>query len=113
MGYSESSKAYRIYFLGFKNIDISRGIRFAKDLGYIKSRKRPIEDPEEIEVPRIQDTTMNYMKYATQEDDREIEEPREPIDPPQENNPHKRKPAWVREDIQGTERYGAPEEMHR
>ena len=53
------------------------------------------------------------MNDANQEEDREIEEPQEPIDPPQENNPHKRKPAWVREAIQGVERYGAPEEIYR
>ena len=43
----------------------------------------------------------------------EIEEPHEPIDPPQEKNPNKRKPSWVGEIIQGAERYGAPEENHR
>ena len=42
-----------------------------------------------------------------------MEEPREPIDPPQENNPPKRKPTWVREAIQGVEIYGALEENHR
>ena len=47
------------------------------------------------------------------EEDREFEEPQSPIDPPLEKNPHKRKPAWVREIIQGVERYGAPEENHR
>ena len=41
------------------------------------------------------------------------EEIQEPIDTPQEKNPHKRKPSWVREAIQGAERYGAPEENHR
>ena len=35
------------------------------------------------------------------------------LDPPMEKNPHKRKPAWVHEIIQGAERYGAPEENHR
>ena len=35
------------------------------------------------------------------------------MDPPQEKNPHKRKLAWVREAIQGAERYGALEENHR
>ena len=35
-----------------------------------------------------------------------MEEPQEPIDTSQEKNPHKRKHAWVREDIQGVERYG-------
>ena len=59
MGYSESSKAYRIYFPGFKKIDINRDVTFDEDSAYKKSRKRPVEDFEEIEVPRNQDTTMN------------------------------------------------------
>ena len=37
VGYSENSKAYRIYFLGFKKIDMSR------DTAYEKYRKKPIE----------------------------------------------------------------------
>ena len=53
------------------------------------------------------------MNEEYQEEDREIEEPQEPVHPPQEKNSHKRKPAWVREAIQGVERYGAPEENHR
>ena len=72
VGYSESSKAYRIYFTGFKKTDISGDVIFDKDSTYNKSRKRPAEEPKEIEVPGIQDTTMND---ATQEEDQEIEEP--------------------------------------
>ena len=49
----------------------------------------------------IHDTIMNE---EIQEEDREFEEPKGPVDPPQEKNPHKRKPAWVREFIQGVER---------
>ena len=79
MGYSESLKDYRIYFLGFKKIDISRDVTFDKDLAYNKSRKRPVEDPEETEAPRIHDTTMNE---EIQEEDREFEEPQEHVDPP-------------------------------
>ena len=59
MGYSESSKDYRIYFLGFKKIDINRDVKFHEETAYNKSRKRPVEDPEESEAPRIHDTTMN------------------------------------------------------
>ena len=80
MGYSESSKAYRIYFLGFKKIDISRDVTFDGDSAYNKSRKRPAKEPKEVEAPRIHDTTMNE---ETQEEDREFEEPQEPVDPPQ------------------------------
>ena len=110
MGYSESSKAYRIYFPGFKKIDISRDVTFDEDSTYNKSKKRPAEEPEETKVPRIHDTTMNE---EDQEEDRDLEEPKRPVDPPLEKNPHKRKPAWVREAIQGAERYGDPEENHR
>ena len=107
MGYSKISKAYRIYFLGFKKIDISRDATFKEDSAYKKSRNRLVEELEETEAPRIHDTTMNE---EIEEEDREFEEP---IDPPQEKNPHKRKPAWVQEAIQGAERYGAPKENHK
>ena len=112
MGYSESSKAYRIYFPGYKKIDVSRDVTFDEDTAYNKSRKRPTEEHEEAEAeaPRIRDTVMNE---EAQEEDREFEEPQRPVDPPSEKNPHKRKPAWVREIIQGAEKYGAPEENHR
>ena len=53
------------------------------------------------------------MSEETQEEYREFEEPQELVDPPQEKNPHKRKPTWVREAIQGAERYGSLEENHK
>ena len=59
MGYSERSKAYRIYFPRFKKIDISRDVTFDKDSSYNKTRKRLAEQPEEHEAPGIHDTTMN------------------------------------------------------
>ena len=75
VGYSESSKAYRIYFPGYKKIEISRDVTFDEDIAYNKSKKRPTEEPEEAEAPRVHDTTMN-------EEDREFEEPQRPVDPP-------------------------------
>ena len=44
------------------------------------------------------------MNKEFQQEDREFEEPQEPVDPNQEKNPHKRKPTWVHEIIQGAER---------
>ena len=72
MGYSESSKAYRIYFPGYKKVDITRDVTFDEDMAYNKSRKRPAQEPEESEAPKIHDTTMNE---EIQEEDRELEEP--------------------------------------
>ena len=56
---------------------------------------------------------MRQPWTETQEEDREFEEPQEYVDPPQEKNPHKRKPTCVQEAIQGAEIYGAQEENHR
>ena len=53
MGYSEILKAYRIYFLGFKNIDISKDVTFDEDSAYNKSKKRPAKDPKVEESPKI------------------------------------------------------------
>ena len=72
VGYSESSKAYRIYFLGFKKIDISKDVTFDEDSVYIKSRKKPAKEPEEAKNPRIHNTIMDD---ETQEEDQEFEEP--------------------------------------
>ena len=92
MGYSKRSKAYIIYFPRYKKIDISRDVTFDEYTAYNKSKKRHAEVLEESEAPRIHDTTMNE---ETQEEDREFEEPQEPVDPPRDKNPHKRKIAWV------------------
>ena len=59
VGYSESSKAYRIYFPGFKKIDISRDVTFNGDSAYNKFRKRPAKETEETKAPKIRNTTMN------------------------------------------------------
>ena len=59
VGYFERSKSYRIYFPGFEKIDISRDVTFDEETAYNKSRKKPTEEYEEAEAPRIHDTTMN------------------------------------------------------
>ena len=52
---------------------------FDEDIAYNKSRKRHAEEPEEVEAPKIHDTTMNE---EGQEGDQEFEETQRPVDPP-------------------------------
>ena len=47
VGYFESLKAFRIYFPGYKKIDISRNVTFDEDIAYNKSRNIPTEEPKE------------------------------------------------------------------
>ena len=55
IGYDDTSKAYRIYFPGFKKIDISRGVTFDEDSTYSRSRKLPIEEDKEPEATNVRD----------------------------------------------------------
>ena len=59
VGYSESSKSYRIYFPGFNKIDIRRDVIFNKHSAYNKSRKRPVEDSESSQ----EETCMGTRGY--------------------------------------------------
>jgi len=58
MGYSETSKAYWIYFPTFKNININKDVTFDEESPYSRSRKLRIEEVEEPEVIVIRDMTI-------------------------------------------------------
>ena len=93
-----------------RSLDINRDMKFDEDTAYNKSRKKPTEDPEEPESPMIQDTSMNDTNSRRRSRNRRT---LGTCGSTQEKNTHKRKPAWVREAIQGAERYGAAKEVHR
>ena len=42
VGYNYTSKAYRIYFPGFKNIDTNKYATFNEESAYFRSRRTPI-----------------------------------------------------------------------
>ena len=42
IGCNDTLKAHRIYFLGFKKINISRDVTFFEDSTYIRSRRTPM-----------------------------------------------------------------------
>ena len=54
VGYSETSKAFRIYIPGFKQIETSRDVTFDEDEAFNKSRRHRAEEvlDEEPEAPR-------------------------------------------------------------
>ena len=51
VGYSEQSKAYRIYIPGYRQIELSIDVTFDEDTTFRKSKKDK-EDEEELETPR-------------------------------------------------------------
>ena len=53
VGYMDTSKAYRIYFLGIKKIEIIRDVTFDEDSAYFRSRRTPIQEVKELEEMRV------------------------------------------------------------
>ena len=74
IGYGDTSKAYRIYFPGFKKIDNSRDVTFDEDSTYSRSRRLPIEEVEEPERTRVQDTKTE-LEIPEYHEDNDMQEP--------------------------------------
>jgi hypothetical protein len=120
VGYCEVSKAFRIYILGHRHIDISKDVTFDEEATVKKSRRCQLEDiyEEEPENPRITEFVREVPRAT--EPVREVvispneETPKdhdisEVQEPPQMTFSHKRKLAWTRDLIQYGEKYGVPE----
>ena len=55
VGYNEKLKAYQIYILGYRWIEINRDVTFDEDATFNKSRKNHVDEDheEEHEAPRV------------------------------------------------------------
>ena len=68
VGYIDTSKVYRIYFPGFKKIDISRDVNFDEDSTYFRFRRTPIQEDEELEETRAWDIELGEAIPEDHED---------------------------------------------
>ena len=86
-------------------MEISRDVTFDDESSLKRSRKCQHEEVyEEDAPPRNEETTFLLEDEAPKEHDMT-----EPQEPPTMEISRKRKPAWAREIIQKSKRYGAPE----
>jgi len=55
VGYSDSSKGYKVHFPGLKKIEVSPDVVFDEDATFNKSRKRHADEDtvEELVAPRV------------------------------------------------------------
>jgi hypothetical protein len=120
VGYCEVSKAFKIYILGHRHIEISMDVTFYEDATLKKSRRCHLEEVHEEEpvIPRIAKSVREVPGAAepVREDvvspDEEIPKYHDIVEfqeLPQMMILHKRKTNWARELIQDGEKYGVPQ----
>jgi len=96
VGYNETSKAYRIYILGHKQIEISWDVTFDEDEAFRKSRESHMDEgKEEQEAPRDAIMVDSTSEELILEDQNETIEPERPVDPPREATVTRKRPSWL------------------
>jgi hypothetical protein len=90
VGYSETSKAYRIYIPGQKFIKVSRDVTFHEETTFRRARELPC-DSEEQEAPSLDSPLPDEQREETSE--LPVDPSRDIIEFPMEIPPVKRKPA--------------------
>jgi hypothetical protein len=108
MGYSDSSKAYRIYILEQHKIEVRRDITFNERMAFRKSNEEIIEE-EELEEPNEENT---------ENENNEKDQPDHPMEPCENIDSDiipktKKRPAWLEATLQDAERIKVPEGTSR
>jgi hypothetical protein len=93
VGYSETSKAYRIYISGQKFIEVSRNVTFHEEAVFRRARELPCDSGEQ-EAPPL-DSSDSPLPDEQREETSElpVDPSRDTIEFPLEIPPIKRKPA--------------------
>jgi hypothetical protein len=108
MGYSESSKSYRIYIPEQHKIEVRRDVTFNEKMSFKKSIEETIEE-EEIEE-------LNEERTENENDKKEL--PDHPMEPCENIDSYiipktKKRPAWLEATLQDAERLKVPEGTFR
>jgi hypothetical protein len=116
VGYSETSKAYRVYILDRYHIETRRDVTFDEDATFNRSRQKcPDEIHEEEPIdPMIADAEgdKDIVQPECDQEYHDMVKPRRLEDAPQEKT-RKRRPSRAHEIIQDVEKYGAPDGTFR
>lgn len=109
VGYSETSKAYRIYVPGQRQIEVNRDVTFDEDAAFLRSREShldvEIEEPEapkDVEDPVPDSLCSNVQREEHSDHVPDAVDPMEPVLPLERlvfAPPVKRRPAWLRETL--------------
>ena len=113
VGYSETSKAYRIYVLGQRNSEVRRDVTFHEEAAFECSKEVHLDtemeegeiSPKQVPDPRLFGLDIQRESSMERIESMELEDQLErSLKAPQV----KRKHAWCRELLQGAKKHSAP-----
>jgi hypothetical protein len=108
VGYSDSSKAYRIYIPDQHKIEVSRDVTFNERMDFRKSIEETTQE-EEIEEPNEEKTEGENNEKDQPDHPMEICENVDPDNIPE----NKKQPYWLEATLQDAERIKVPEGTSR
>jgi hypothetical protein len=99
VGYSETSKAYKVYTPGYRQMEINKDVTFDEDVAFSRSRQHHTDEihDEEPEAPRVVDTDAGNDVVPEEHGpkDHDMAEPQRHV----ETSTKKRRTSWAREII--------------
>jgi hypothetical protein len=104
VGYSESSKAYRIYIPGQRQIKVSRDVTFEEEIAFRRSR----ESHMEIDSEKKEETVPSPPSIVQRETVIDPVDPVAPVDVPRDIAVGQKRLAWARQTLQEAEGHAAP-----
>jgi hypothetical protein len=111
VGYSESSKAYRIYIPGQRQIEVSRDVTFEEEVAFRRSRGSHMEidsERQEEMVPSPPHPPTVQRETIEPIDPIDLVDPVAPVDVPRDIAVGRKRPAWARQTLQEAEGHAAP-----
>jgi hypothetical protein len=111
VGYNESSKAYQIYILGQRQIEVSRDVTFEEEVAFRRSRGSHMEidsERQEEMVPSPPHPPVVQRETIEPIDPIDPVDPVAPVDVPRDIAVGRKRPAWARQTLQEEEGHATP-----
>jgi hypothetical protein len=104
VGYNESSKAYRIYIPGQRQIEVSRDVTLEKEIAFQRSRESQMDINNEKKEETVYSTPLVVQRKTVID----LVDPIAPVDVPRDIAVGHKRHAWAQQTLQEAEGHATP-----